>query len=284
MHAQNIRINRMTDNLYSARRTQLAGEVAYPLHRHDFAEIFWVDEGEMVHWINGETVTLRKGDCVFIRPELDAHSLHSAHGKQPFWIVNTTFQWHVYETLRVRYFQDNRSIYAEQEAMPRVIRMGELQLQRMRQELVSLLRAPNHHFFIERFLMNLLGECCDLALGKDLIPSTAPSWLQNAWHAFQAPERFREGASCFYRLCGRSHEHVSREFHRHTGKTLQECAHELKIRHAAALIAGTNREVIDIALECGFESLSHFYSSFRSVYGMTPRAYRMNAQKKMYGG
>jgi AraC-like DNA-binding protein len=276
-----IPINRMGSLPYSSRRIRLSGEVAYPLHGHDFAEIFWVDEGEMIHHIHGEDILLREGDCVFVRP-WDVHSLHSVCGDDPFWIVNTIFPWHVYEALKMRYFQGNHCPYGEDEPKARTIRLGERQLQRMRQELVFLLRASRHLFYIERFLMNLLGECCDLAVESSLIPKESPQWLQNAWHTFQNPEYFREGASAFYRLCGRSAEHASREFRRCTGKTVQECAHELRIRHAGALLAGTTKEIADIALECGFESLSHFYASFKAVEGMTPRSYRIQSQKRMY--
>ncbi len=42
-------------------------------HDHDFAEIFWFEEGEGWHLINGHKEKLSKGDMVFMRP-LDAHT------------------------------------------------------------------------------------------------------------------------------------------------------------------------------------------------------------------
>jgi AraC family cel operon transcriptional repressor len=44
---------------------------------------------------------------------------------------------------------------------------------------------------------------------------------------------------------------------------------------AARELRVTSRPIADIALDCGLNNLSHFYSLFRSAHGQTPRAYRL---------
>jgi AraC family cel operon transcriptional repressor len=36
-----------------------------------------------------------------------------------------------------------------------------------------------------------------------------------------------------------------------------------------------DREIVEIALDCGIENLSHFHALFRRETGTTPRAYRL---------
>lgn len=72
---------------------------------------------------------------------------------------------------------------------------------------------------------------------------------------------------------GMSDSAFSRRFSQWNGVTFKEYVTEKKIRHAIRLLQTTNRKMIDIALECGFESLSGFYDTFQKRTGMTPRKF-----------
>jgi AraC-like DNA-binding protein len=57
-----------------------------------------------------------------------------------------------------------------------------------------------------------------------------------------------------------------------TGKSFTEHVNELRLDRAFALLAaGGNRRVSDVAFEVGFSDLAHFYRSFKSRFGETPR-------------
>ncbi len=47
-----------------------------------------------------------------------------------------------------------------------------------------------------------------------------------------------------------------------------------RLSHAQALLADTDRKILDVAMECGFGSLSRFYEAFRCRFGVTPKQYR----------
>jgi AraC family transcriptional regulator len=49
-----------------------------------------------------------------------------------------------------------------------------------------------------------------------------------------------------------------------------------RIERAKLLLKQKERSIVDIALECGFNSHSHLSKQFRQLTGMTPKAYRAN--------
>ncbi len=61
-----------------------------------------------------------------------------------------------------------------------------------------------------------------------------------------------------------------REFHACTGMAPREYIRRLRLEHARALIATAVYPISEIALRCGFDSISYFSAEFRRAYGMTP--------------
>jgi transcriptional regulator GlxA family with amidase domain len=49
---------------------------------------------------------------------------------------------------------------------------------------------------------------------------------------------------------------------------------ERRLECAAQMLRTTSLNMIEIALECGFEEPSHFSRSFKSKFGRSPTAYR----------
>lgn len=75
-----------------------------------------------------------------------------------------------------------------------------------------------------------------------------------------------------------SSAHLSRLFRYETGHTIVEHLHRLRIHHAQELLVTTSQFLVEIALDCGFESIEHFYRIFRRYTGTTPRIYRKQSQ------
>lgn len=73
---------------------------------------------------------------------------------------------------------------------------------------------------------------------------------------------------------GLSAGHLSRSFHRSTGLRLVDYIARVRIEHAREALIGTARPVTEIALACGFGSLSQFNRLFRRVTGSSPRQLR----------
>ncbi|MGF6605582.1 AraC family transcriptional regulator [Paraburkholderia sp. WSM4175] len=74
---------------------------------------------------------------------------------------------------------------------------------------------------------------------------------------------------------GLSSFHFARVFRRETGETPHQFVTRLRLEEAARLLRATDRTVLQIALEVGFENASHFSVQFKRGYGATPLAYRL---------
>jgi len=66
----------------------------------------------------------------------------------------------------------------------------------------------------------------------------------------------------------------SRYFRRTTGRNVSVFLNELRVDHAAQLLAETDRTIADIALSSGFPTLSNFNRRFRERLNLAPREYR----------
>jgi AraC-like DNA-binding protein len=76
------------------------------------------------------------------------------------------------------------------------------------------------------------------------------------------------------RTAGLSPAHFSREFRRTFGEAPHQYLVTRRLERAAALLRNTDRPVTDICFAVGLGSVGSFTTSFRRVYGATPRAYR----------
>ncbi len=70
--------------------------------------------------------------------------------------------------------------------------------------------------------------------------------------------------------------HFSRLFKQSIGKSPYQYLLQQRVERAKQLLKQTDRLIIDIALECGFNSHSHLSKQFRQLTGMTPKTYRAN--------
>lgn len=68
--------------------------------------------------------------------------------------------------------------------------------------------------------------------------------------------------------------HLERLFQTELGMSPQAFASKLRMSNAYNLLISTQNAIIDIALECGFLSNSHFSRCFRSAYDKTPTQVR----------
>lgn len=68
--------------------------------------------------------------------------------------------------------------------------------------------------------------------------------------------------------------HLSRDFSKYFNCGLGEYIRTIRVQKALSLLPDATTSLTNIALECGFADQSHFTRSFKSLYQVTPLAYR----------
>ncbi|PWM02727.1 MAG: hypothetical protein DBY05_01515 [Clostridiales bacterium] len=76
-----------------------------------------------------------------------------------------------------------------------------------------------------------------------------------------------------------SYEHVCRLHKKITGKTIVEHLTETRMAYATHLLATTDMSILEIAMEIGYNSLSHFNHLFKKYYNISPNEYKQHPDK-----
>jgi len=77
------------------------------------------------------------------------------------------------------------------------------------------------------------------------------------------------------KLSGRAPTSFNRDFQRQFGTTPQKWLISARLEKAHGLLETTSLSVSEIALEVGYENISHFISVFKKKYGMSPKKMRL---------
>jgi AraC-like DNA-binding protein len=135
--------------------------------------------------------------------------------------------------------------------------------------------------FVEEAVLSILGDVTRLAYARQGIKRTLRArrrrdvdLVESARHAIA--RRFTENLSLsdIAREAESSVFHLARVFKTRTGFSLHAYRNQLRLRAALERLAEPGVDLIDIALDLGFSSHSHFTDTFRRSFGKTPSVVR----------
>ncbi|MCC6681024.1 MAG: helix-turn-helix transcriptional regulator [Phycisphaeraceae bacterium] len=168
----------------------------------------------------------------------------------------------------------------------RINRQVQLQLDdaaQIAQPLGRMLREQTEHdvgyeSVMRQQLSLFLIDCCRSARRAEVrdsdVPSGGPAWLPRVLQMIE--QRYDEplGLSDLSAEAQVSREHLCRQFARAAGCSPIAYLNRRRIQAAMWLLRTTDERVIEVALRCGYNDLSHFNRLFKTMVGTTPRAYR----------
>ena len=136
--------------------------------------------------------------------------------------------------------------------------------------------APSLRKIRFKMLLLQLFTRCFLDSERATNPA-APEWLNMLCSRMRQPENFIPGLKRMQKLSGYTPEYLCKTFRKYLGQSPTEFINELRINHAARLLADSDLGISEIAFELKFQSLSRFYHLFKRQYACTPVEYRKRA-------
>jgi AraC family cel operon transcriptional repressor len=274
--------NFVTDNAAACHFARPAIDAPRPEqpHDHDFIELFWIEAGRGWHFLNDDKRELSPGSLVCIRAK-DRHAFSAASRREPLRMVNVAFRHQLWRTLQRRYHLID--IFDPQRLQPLELTFTPPQLAAAQAITTELRIGRVDRLALDRFLLNLvhLVEADAEISGPQGAARPTPPWLRTLLIDLANPNHPDPATTTEDLACraGCTPEHLARTFRRCLGKTPTEVLNEAKLARAAARLADTPDDILPIALDSGFQNLSHFYKLFRDRYCTTPRQYRLAQQK-----
>jgi len=142
-------------------------------------------------------------------------------------------------------------------------------------------RRPGHAGMIVGLTLQLLALLArSRSHGPAVIPvdSRANSTLRESVEAYvsELNRRFFEPAkiNVIAKQLGMSRRRFTELFRDVTGSSWSDYLRGLRVNHSKQLLLETNRSVLSIAFESGFEDLSSFYRVFQRQEGTSPHRWR----------
>lgn len=101
-----------------------------------------------------------------------------------------------------------------------------------------------------------------------------PEYVKKTFHYIEHQYMQKITLNLIAKRLSISRSHLSREFKRYTGMTVNDCIVKTRLKNAKTLLRHTDKPIGEIALESGFCSASHFISAFSKKEHTTPQLYR----------
>lgn len=239
-------------------------------HRHDYAELFWVEKGAGYHNVNGYKIRIEEGDIVMVRPD-DSHCfIPSSKG---LTIINIAFGTETLDYFHGRYFPDSNIYFWSRSMFPYMVKVPKDVLKRISARAEESMQYRRSNIQLDSMLLFIFRQ---LTAYERVLTDVAgvPIWLFNAVKQYNNPEFFRGGTASFVELCGRNISYVNRVVRKYYGKTLTDLINEFKIQYAKTQLFLTDMPIKEICYNCGFRNMGHFYEVFKSICGQPPLQYR----------
>ena len=234
-------------------------------HNHNFYEIYILAEGWAKHIVNGVVLDMKEASCVVIPPAAKHLFLQQSEGIEMFCLSIYTPEM---EQLLDAYGIRDKLLKSD----VRVATMDRQEIFHAR-NIFRQMRLPHnsHNLSCQRIVLGMVLH----SIMRKMI-EVEEEWIDGILAKMNSPEYLKEGVPALLRLSNLSHAQLCRVVKKRMNMTPQEYIKELRMRYAGDLILGTNLKCEDIAFSVGYLSFSHFSSSFKEYFGMSPMELRKN--------
>lgn len=257
--------------------------VDFPVHRHDYVEIFCCLSGSVVHEINGTAIEIKAGELLFMNQHIE-HAT-KACGKNDLGlniIIRPTF----FRSTLSMINKDNILADFIYTALESDSCIGQYLyftvadnpcIQSLIHNAVYLLanHPQNWHRLSEGtfslLFLHILSNAESILLDHTDEQSNVLMVVVRRYLL----EHYDTGT--LHELAdqiGYTQSALSRMIRKYTGSTFKELQTRQRMRIALHQLSSTRLPIAEIASSVGYENLNFFYKQFRKTYGMTPHEAR----------
>ena len=262
---------------------------SFPLHCHEEVEMVLVDCGSCCYAISGQDVALGTGDILIMMPwvlhsfrltERDRYFLASTYLISLDMINNRSV-----DICASRYFSPMLNRVCSDYC---VIKPETPHYEDFKRIAVQLFNAYyDHDAFFELHLKGLISELFFMLLRDGLIRIFETTPESDDVKAVRRvvdyiADNYREAITLagLAQLVSLSETGLSRLFRSVTGMSCIDYVIEYRLSQAMTMLRSSEKPVIEIAYETGFNNISYFNRTFKKHFGQTPSACRKERAEK----
>lgn len=263
--------------------------VHFPLHRHNYIEVLYVCQGTLTNIIDEKQVVIQQGELLFLN-QYTRHEILTA-GENDI-AINFMILPEFFDVAYTMAGNDNPLA----DFLVNVLRQNEergeylhfkvaevLQIQNLLENMIySLVTGKGDQNRINQTTMGLIFlylvdsvQYVEMRLPnqyENMIAMTTLDYIEQKYRTATLTE-----------LCEQLHlpmHMLSRMIKKNTGFNFKELLQRKRLNKAVELMCDTKLSINDIISAVGYENNSYFHRVFKERYDMTPRAFRVQNQKK----
>ncbi len=259
------------------------------LHKHKFIEIVYIVSGKARHVINENEYFVKKGDVSVINPS-EAHAFYAdtecdeefvAYDLMftPDFIDRACLEGDGFSELSDSFmfyslFPDEKEFKKRFNLVPSCGFVLETVFERIYHEYkgkkngyINLIRVYSAEIIIK--LLRRIGDLkkSHISESQRQIVAKVIEYVENNYSIKINTEEI--ASKMFF-----NKDYISKLFKSETGQSISEFVREIRLKEACRQIASTDRNITEIAYDCGFGDIKTFYSLFKKYVGCTPKVYR----------
>ncbi len=258
------------------------------IHYHNYIEILYGIDCDATVRVEGKSYSFQNGDVCFINP-FEAHSVFSNREENNYFVIKFLPEILSYEGQNASELKYLYPIVNHSRTFAHVIKKDELEDANIASIIQNIqtdwdAEDSGYEFSVRGQILQLFSKIVRVWNKKnpeEVFSALDNETVKNIRHAASfAMERLasvtEKDAADFAHM---SYSHFSRSFKSVMGKNFTKFLSELRLNYAKQLLLTTTKSITEISMETGFSSSSHFISTFCRANGVTPLAYRKNANK-----
>lgn len=260
------------------------------IHWHNEIEMVIIEDGECDCMINLENYKAYKGDIIIIKP-LTLHSLTTPRGKTMDW--NTIiFDLNILKSAitdgcLIKYFAP---ILNNEHELPKIIKKSSLgydEILNCLKDIISTysnketafeleLKAKLFHLFALFYKYELVVKNSS----KKEISTDTEYKIKSILNYIQ--EHYSENITIedLSNISSFSEYHFMKFFKKHIGMTSVEYINNYRLERSAQLLSSTDKSIMEVSMDVGFNNVSYFNKLFKTKYKLTPKEFRRVEREK----